>query len=208
MSFSSSTSPPRFFSQGLLRRLPPHREDPSLEERWFSAWDGWLSRFPSSVGFVASLHYAISPTLWRLEGYPSLKEVPLLQEVIVWILGQIEVPLEIQEDFSLVSEEAISNVLRHSYLPSQDPWLAVEIQAISSPKGFRLTFFDRGKAGFSTEIAQKYDAIPPQGRPPLRHRGGLGMFLLKRLSTSLRYLPGSDSEETRLLLEKSLEHRS
>jgi anti-sigma regulatory factor (Ser/Thr protein kinase) len=111
----------------------------------------------------------------------DLSEVGRVQEELSGLWESRGLPADIEGTVSLALEEVLSNVLRHGRVEGR----SAEIRVV----------FGVDEAGFEFEVSDSAPAYDPLARPdpdlsvPLeqRQRGGLGVFLVKKLADELEY---------------------
>ena len=177
----------------LFQRLPEHRAE-AERDRTFEAF------LRDSLDEISPLSFAFVGTSFRLELSPRLEELTSLRSVLCWCLQEWEIEDDVTSELVLAFEEAVANILRHSYQPSREGWIRFELTLESDR--LVLAFQDRGEGGRREELAEALSRTSREGRPTLRRRGGLGLYLLKRLMTEAKYEPGG--AVNRLTLVKSL----
>lgn len=93
-------------------------------------------------------------------------------------------------NISLAVDEACTNIIKHAYQNAPDK--KIEISVVRSKGNFEVRIVDYGKKFDPTEIH------PPDLRQNLAHhrRGGLGVYLMKRLMDEVEYSfqPGKHNE--------------
>ena len=93
-------------------------------------------------------------------------------------------------NISLAVDEACTNIIKHAYQNAPDK--EIEISVIRSKGNFEVRIVDYGKKFDPTEIR------PPDLRQNMAHhrRGGLGVYLMKRLMDKVEYSfqPGKHNE--------------
>lgn len=93
-------------------------------------------------------------------------------------------------NISLAVDEACTNIIKHAYQNAPDK--EIEITVIRSKGNFEVRIVDYGKKFDPTEIR------PPDLRQNLaqHRRGGLGVYLMKRLMDKVEYSfqPGKQNE--------------
>lgn len=139
--------------------------------------------------FLEQFSHHFTPGQYRFEGVAERTHVQFLRAVALWTLqDQFGLPEEITDPMILVFEEVVSNVLRHSYYSQDSKWLCFCL----SREGNQIIVevLDRGEGGRNPEIPAKLASISKEGRPPLKHRGGLGLYLMRRVMDEIEYLPG------------------
>ena len=172
-----------------LLQLPPFEE--YLSEQ--------IERHPCSEAFRASLKIERETHKAILEAEAALSDLPLLRGLAFWIFRSFGIEEEGASDLILAYEEALANSLRHAYRGHLPAWVASELAW--NEADLTITIRDRGEGGRDPALAQKIEQVSKEGRPPLRHRGGLGLYLMRRLMDELRYT--TDEVENRLVMCKN-----
>jgi anti-sigma regulatory factor (Ser/Thr protein kinase) len=123
------------------------------------------------------------PTEWRRRFPGAWEEIG---PCLAWI-ESISKGLHLADDRSyailLCAEELVSNIVRHNRAPDAGTPLRIAVCLGTRPGGVALTIEDNGVAfdvvnAPATEIATSIDGLAP---------GGLGITLVKRFASSLRY---------------------
>jgi serine/threonine-protein kinase RsbW len=90
----------------------------------------------------------------------------------------------------LAVDEACTNIIKHAYQYANDR--EIEVTILPSQQSFEIRIFDNGKA-FDPEALR-----PPNLKEHIGHhrRGGLGVYLMKRLMDKVEYSfnPGKKNE--------------
>jgi anti-sigma regulatory factor (Ser/Thr protein kinase) len=172
-----------------LSHLPPFEE--YLSEQ--------IERHPCSESFRASLKIKRESHKAILEAEMMLSDIPLLRGLAFWLFRSFGIDEEGASDLILAYEEALANSLRHAYRGSLPAWVASELAW--DEETLTITLRDRGEGGRDPALAQKIEQVSKEGRPPLRHRGGLGLYLMRRLMDELHY--AMNEEENCLVMCKT-----
>jgi serine/threonine-protein kinase RsbW len=111
----------------------------------------------------------------------NLAELERVQEFLSELWGSRGLPEDIEGSVSLALEEVLSNVLRHSRLDGRS--CQIKVVFAIYPDGFEFEVSDS---------APPYNPLlqpDPDVNAPLdqRERGGLGVFLVKRLADEVSY---------------------
>ena len=163
-----------------------------------------LDRCKPSEPFHLSLLYAISDNHATLQAELSLSEIPLMRSLAFWIFRRLGLHEDLASDLILAYEEALANVLRHAYAGQDRGWCATSIAL--TQQQLTISLRDRGPAGCDPQLAERIAAITKEGRPPLRHRGGLGLYLIRRLMDQIHYT--TQGGENTLVMQKDLEYNA
>lgn len=163
-----------------------------------------LARCKPSEPFQNSLQCAISEHHASLQAEISVTEIPFMRSLAFWIFRRLGLHEDLASDLILAYEEALANVLRHAYAGQDRGWCATSISL--EQQMLTISLQDRGPAGCDPQLAERIAAITKEGRPPLRHRGGLGLYLIRRLMDQLHY--STQGGENTLTMQKDLSSAS
>lgn len=148
-----------------------------------------IDKFSLTPQFLEQFSHRFEGDLYQFETVAERSHIHFLRAVALWTLqDRYQLPEEIVDNLILVFEEVITNVLRHSYQEQDSKW----VRFCFSREGNQLTLelLDRGEGGKNPEIPVKLASISKEGRPPLKHRGGLGLYLMRRIMDDIAYFPG------------------
>lgn len=141
--------------------------------------------------FLDNLRHDFSDGVFRYQAIAELSNMQFLRTVVFWTAREL---LSVEEqpanDMMLVFEEAASNVVRHSYQAGDAKWFGFSLAREGEQVRFELC--DRGEGGKNPDIPARLAQISKEGRPPLQHRGGLGLYLIARMMDRMEYYPGGD----------------
>lgn len=134
--------------------------------------------------------------------------VPFVRRLCQWGLASWSLSTALIDDTLMILEECMSNVIRHSY-PAEaavgDRRFCLMLKRQGGALHVHLE--DWGQRGHSADLAERLAAIPAQGRPPIR-RGGMGLYLIKRMMDEVEYRAGDASHPNLLRLLKLIPERS
>ena len=151
-----------------------------------------------SKSFLEQLSHDFSSGQYRYEAVAELNHMRFLRTVVYWTATEfLGVAEQTANDMMLVFEEAASNIVRHSYQPDDTKWFGFSLSRHGDQVVFELC--DRGAGGNNPELPAKLAKISQDGRPPLQHRGGLGLYLIARMMDGMEYHPGNVN---RLVMKK------
>ncbi|MCB9639615.1 MAG: ATP-binding protein [Myxococcales bacterium] len=159
-----------------------------------------VERCKPSERFQQSLHFQITDQGTTLEAEIAIAEIPLMRSLAFWLFRSYELDEDMASDLILAYEEALANVVRHSYQGAAWGWCKTRIAR--QDDHLTIELHDHGPAGQDPQIAERIASISKEGRPPLRHRGGLGLYLMRRLMDQLSY--STQDGENVLLMGKDL----
>ena len=141
--------------------------------------------------FLEQLRHEFSANRYHYEAVAELNHMQFLRTVVFWTVTEmLSVAEEPANDMMLVFEEAASNIVRHSYQPDDVKWFGFTLSREDDRIRFELR--DRGEGGKNPELPAKLAQISKEGRPPLQHRGGLGLYLIARMMDEMEYHPGGE----------------
>ncbi len=170
------------------------------EERFGAFLVQQIDTHELSKSFLEQLRHDFSDGHYRFEAVAELKNMQFLRNVVSWIAMEfLSVEEQAASDMKLVFEEAASNIVRHSYQSEGAKWFGFSLYRDGDQVVFELC--DRGVGGNNPELPAKWAEISKEGRPPLQHRGGLGLYLIARIMDELEYHPGG--EINRLVMRKT-----
>lgn len=170
--------------------LPNHQANAKLEEHVLSKLKSLAEEHKPDHAFLQSFGFDLRENAFRFEFEPKRSDIQFIRDKVFWVLcDELGAPEKVGKDMILAFEEALSNVIRHSYSENEAPW--VELLIGKEEQTLRLELCDRGENGRSQELIDLWETITRTGRPPLRKRGGLGLFLIKRIMTDVSYTIGS-----------------
>lgn len=187
-----------------FRVLEGHEPDTERDQSFEEYVRQEIIRYGQEGQKLTELSYGFGERSLQLEVTPGLQDIPVLRSLCFWYLQEVQIPEELASNLVLAFEEAIANILRHSYQEGNIPWVRV-VMAVES-NSLSLRFEDRGEGGRNPGLVEALEAISQEGRPRLRRRGGLGLYLMKRMMTEMTYKPGEPVNC--LLLRKDWESTS
>lgn len=171
------------------RQMEGHQADPDRDGRFLEFYQQQTQRYDLSEGFLRSFAYRFAQGESCFEAAPEIAEIPFLRGLTFWILREnLNVSEDIASNLILAFEEVVANVVRHSYEASDTKWL--ETRLYCEDALFKMELLDRGEGGRDPELLELLDSITKTGRPPLQRRGGLGLYLMKRIMDEMTYEPG------------------
>ena len=167
------------------RLMVGHEADELRDQDFLNFYRGEIARYEPRKSFLDSFTYQFADNLFIFEGTPEIAEIPLLRGLIFWVLTEhLGVSTEVSSDLILAFEEAIANVVRHSYSQKDIKWLRTRIYRDNE---LIIEIHDRGEVTHGDEFSKILEKITKEGRPPLKKRGGLGLYLMKRIMDELTY---------------------
>lgn len=159
------------------------------EERYGSFLIQQLNQGKLTKPFLEQMLHSFSVHKYCFETVAERTDIQFLRATVVWVLREwFDLPEETVDDLILVYEEVVANVLRHSYQAHEAKWLRYCL--VRDNHQLVLTVVDRGAGGRNPALPERFATISKEGRPPLQHRGGLGLYLMKRIMDSIEYVPG------------------
>jgi|GEM_PF-2891500 len=190
---------------GQIQIHPTHVPQDERDQRFMDFLSKEIQRYTPSDTFLQDFSFGFSGTKFTMEVRPKLPEIQLLRSLVFWVLGEeFKAPETVASDFILAFEEALSNVVRHSYGPEEtDHWAKVYLAREGDTVHMQIS--DRGEAGRTSHLSDVLETISKTGRPPIKRRGGLGLYLMRRIMTDISYTPG---DENCLRMYKELETNS
>ena len=110
------------------------------------------------------------------------KEFPALQQWILNIAAELDIPERIRKQLMICCDEIFTNIASYAY-PDGNGSVTVTIEFVSETKSLRIIFSDSGTAFNPLEISE------PDTSSALSERkvGGLGMFMVKKMMDSVEY---------------------
>lgn len=96
------------------------------------------------------------------------------------------------DDIRLAVDEAYTNVIKHAYQYDENQRVLISIGAVSDE--FWVSITDRGRA-FNPELYAEPDI---KERIRLRKRGGVGVYLIRKLMDAVEYNNVGDTNEIRM----------
>ena len=129
------------------------------------------------------------------------KEYPALQQWILNVATELDIPERIRKQLMICCDEIFTNIASYAY-PEGNGSVAVAVEFVSEPRSLRIIFSDSGIAFDPLAISE------PDTSSALSERkiGGLGMFMVKKMMDSVDYCR-KDGKNI-LILTKSLENRN
>lgn len=126
-------------------------------------------------------------------------EFTVLQEWILSIATQLDVPERLKKQLLICCDEIFTNIASYAYSDDNGS-VTIGVELITSPKSLRIIFSDSGIAFNPLEISE------PDTNSALSERkiGGLGMFMVKKMMDSVEY--SRQDGKNILTLTKSLEN--
>lgn len=126
----------------------------------------------------------------------QMGEIRRVNNALSDFLSEEGVPDRTIHHVRLVVEELVSNVVRHGF---DDPSAAqrIDVDVRTEPRRVMVTIEDSGRA-FNPN-----DAPPPPALDPMRENrvGGMGIFLVKKLTSELTYTRENDRNRVRAIIE-------
>jgi anti-sigma regulatory factor (Ser/Thr protein kinase) len=108
-------------------------------------------------------------------------ELEKFREFLSGLLSEQGASAEIVEEFYLIGEEILVNIMTYGHDAGQDHCIQVSLELVGQM--VRLSFRDDGKAFNPLEVPEPDLDAPIEDRPI----GGLGVYLVKELSESVSY---------------------
>ena len=129
------------------------------------------------------------------------KEYPALQQWILNIAAELDIPERIRKQLMICCDEVFTNIASYAY-PEGNGSVAVAVEFVSETRSLQIIFSDSGIAFDPLAISE------PDTSSALSERkvGGLGMFMVKKMMDSVDYCR-KDGKNI-LILTKSLENRN
>ncbi|TNE43455.1 MAG: ATP-binding protein [Deltaproteobacteria bacterium] len=159
------------------------------EERYGAFLIQQLNQGKLNRAFLEQMLHHFSVHRYCFETVAERTDIHFMRATVVWVLQEwFDLANETVDDLILVYEEVVANVLRHSYQAHEAKWLRYCL--IRDQRDLILTVVDRGAAGRNPALVERFASISREGRPPLQHRGGLGLYLMKRIMDEIEYHPG------------------
>ena len=111
-----------------------------------------------------------------------------VREFVSEAAAEFGFPEEDIANIALAVDEACTNIIKHAYKNAPDK--VIEIHVIRNKEAFEVKIVDHGK-GFDPNVVR-----PPDLRQHLaqHRRGGLGIYLMKRLMDKVEYRFGKHNE--------------
>ncbi len=159
------------------------------EERYGAFLIQQLNQGKLKREFLEQMLHHFSVHRFCFEAVAERTDIHFMRATVVWVLQEwFDLANETVDDLILVYEEVVANVLRHSYQAHEAKWLRYCL--IREQHDLILTVVDRGAGGRNSALVERFASISREGRPPLQHRGGLGLYLMKRIMDEIDYRPG------------------
>ena len=126
------------------------------------------------------------------------KEYPALQQWILNIAAELDIPERIRKQLMICCDEVFTNIASYAY-PEGNGCVAVAVEFVSETQSLRIAFSDSGIAFDPLEISE------PDTSSALSERkiGGLGMFMVKKMMDTVEYC--RENGKNVLTLTKCLE---
>ena len=126
------------------------------------------------------------------------KEYPELQQLILNIAAELDIPERIRKQLMICCDEVFTNIASYAY-PEGNGSVAVAVEFVSETQSLRSAFSDSGIAFDPLEISE------PDTSSALSERkiGGLGMFMVKKMMDTVEYC--RENGKNVLTLTKCLE---
>jgi anti-sigma regulatory factor (Ser/Thr protein kinase) len=126
------------------------------------------------------------------------KEFPALQQWILNIAAELDIPERIRKQLMICCDEIFTNIASYAY-PDGNGSVTVTVEFVSETKSLRIIFSDSGIAFDPLAISE------PDTSSALSERkiGGLGMFMVKKMMDSVEYC--RENGKNVLTLTKCLE---
>lgn len=138
------------------------------------------------------------PQVSRLSVPGHLDQIKIIREFAKDYLSRINAGDQDQMQTQLVLEELCSNLVRHSFLPGANQNIVVELRLEGST--LEIKVLDKGMPFDPTS----HDALSLEELMKQRKKGGLGLRIVKQLSTSIDYYQDGDLNVCKLQRELAL----
>jgi anti-sigma regulatory factor (Ser/Thr protein kinase) len=126
-----------------------------------------------------------------------MAEIRRVNAAAAEFLSEEGVPDRTIHHVKLVIEELVSNVIRHAF--DDDPAQRIEVDVRTEPRGVVVMVEDDGRPFNPTDAP--IPALPSAGND---HRaGGLGIYLVRKLSRELSYSRENNRNRVRALIERA-----
>jgi anti-sigma regulatory factor (Ser/Thr protein kinase) len=157
----------------------------NLTARFEEFLDQQSEHYNLSPSFLEQFRCELATDDYKFEAIAEISEIPFLRASLFWALQQLALAEEDASDLTLAFEESLANVLRHSYHKGEAKWLRFRLSRVENQISIEL--WDRGAGGRDPKLQERFASLVRDGRPPLQHRGGLGLYLMCRIMHELRY---------------------
>ena len=110
------------------------------------------------------------------------KEFPALQQWLLSIAAELDIPERIRKQLMICCDEIFTNIASYAYLDGNGS-VEITIEFVAETQSLRIIFSDSGTAFNPLEISE------PDTSSALSERkiGGLGMFMVKKMMDSVEY---------------------
>ena len=127
----------------------------------------------------------------------EMGEIRRINAAVGDFLSEEGVPDRTIHHVRLVIEELVSNVVRYAFDDTAPHRIEVDVR--SEPRRVAVTIEDAGRP-FDPSAAP-----PPKLQEPLEERrlGGLGIFLVRKLTTELSYTRENDRNRVRAIVDRA-----
>ena len=126
------------------------------------------------------------------------KQLKQLTTFVQEACGAVGLSVDLTKKMNLAIEEAVTNVMMYAYPPEEVGTISIEAQ--SNDLRLKFTIIDRGTAFDPTTMPDPDVSLPLEKR----RKGGLGIFLMRKLMDSINY-ERIDGHNV-LTLRKKLDH--
>ncbi len=138
------------------------------------------------------------PVVSRLSVPGHLDQIKIVREFAKDYLNRINAGLQDQMQTQLVLEELCSNLVRHSFLPGANQNIVVELKTEGNI--LEIKVYDKGMPYDPT----KHESLSLETLMQQQRKGGLGLRIVKQLSTQIDYYQEGDLNVCKLQRELAL----
>ena len=169
--------------------LEGHQSGNPREFRFVKFFQEQATQYSLSEDFLNQFGYCFNESM-LFQAVSEITHIPMLRSIVFWSLREFNLEEEQASNVMLAFEEALANILRHSYLPHECKWIQFKISR--TPSALHIEIWDRGSFGKNSLLAEMMEKIPKEGGPAFKQRGGMGLYLMHRLMSRIHYEPGGE----------------
>ena len=141
------------------------------------------------------------PARERITVNSDTRFLSVVRQFLQRMIRQSALPPEDENKITLAVDEAVSNVIEHSYENQAEGTIEVEVEYDASL--FRIIVRDNGKS-FNPEVVNDPDIVD---HVRLGKKRGLGIFLMRQIMDEVRYV-FRDGTRNEVILTKHIRRRS
>ena len=188
-----STDQPALAAPSALEGHVPGCE---RDQRFLLRYREIVEELAPSDEFISGFWYRAAEDV-AYTACPGIGDIDFLRRLVIWGVEDLGASEEIAADIGLSFEEAVANVVRHAYPEGVPTWVAVRLSRTGPQVAIDL--WDRGERARDPALVQAITGASRTGRPPIVRKGGLGLYLIRRLMDDVQYRVGPEENNLTML---------